>query len=73
MKAGFRGLSVEAFWIANTPALLAAIAAGSMQVVPQGRQPSGAPRPNKFKMRPRQARAANGVRIASFEWPAPTT
>ncbi|CAL8974057.1 hypothetical protein CELL_01687 [Cellulomonas sp. T2.31MG-18] len=69
MKAGFRAISVEAFWIPNTPALLAAIAAGSMQVAVQGRQASGAARRNKFKMRPRQARADSGIRVASFEWP----
>ena len=70
MKAGFRGISVESFWIPNTPALLAAIAAGSMQVAPQGRQASGAPRRDKFKMRPRRARADGGIRVANFEWPA---
>lgn len=70
MKAGFHGVSVEAFWIPNTSALLAAIAGGSMQVAPQGRQASGAPRRDKFKMRPRQARADDGIRVANFEWPA---
>lgn len=56
-KASFRPLEVEAFWIGSTPALDAAVAAGSMLVRPVGRQPpkieggSGALRADKFQMR----------------------
>lgn len=50
-KAGFTPIKVEAFWIANREALDAAVLAGAMKAVTQGRQQSGAARPDKFNMR----------------------
>lgn len=61
-KSAFVPLNVEAYWIANTAALDAAILAGALTAVPQGRQSSGASRPNKFLMR--LAPAQSILRIA---------
>lgn len=72
-KAAFDPLHVEAFWVPNTEALLAAIAAGQVRPKPQGRQApgkadtSGASRRDKFEMRMRQARA--GICVARYDWP----
>lgn len=66
VKAGFTPLHVEAFWISDTPSLLAAIAAGALKVAPQGGQPDGSPRNPKFEMRPKYARGQLDVSRAFF-------
>lgn len=72
-KSAFRPTSVEAFWVANTETLEAAVLAGQLGVKTQGRQAPrggetvGAPRPSKFEMRMVQARG--GLRIARHDWP----
>lgn len=65
-KAAFIPLTIEAFWIANTPALDAAVLAGALKPVIQGRQQSGAARPDKFSMKLIPARRS--VRIADRGW-----
>lgn len=65
-KAAFVPLVVEAYWIPNLPALDAAVLKGALKVVPQGRQPSGAARPDKFGMRLVPARPL--VRVAERAW-----
>ncbi|MGI3783218.1 MAG: hypothetical protein ACRYG2_20835 [Janthinobacterium lividum] len=63
-KAAFAPLSVEAFWVANTPALHAAITSGQLKAAGQGRQAprndgeEGAPRRPKFTMHVPRARPA---------------
>ena len=72
-KAAFDPLHVEAFWLPDTDALHAAIAAGRLHTRPQGRQAPkspgepGAARRSKFEMRMRQAR--EGIRVARYDWP----
>jgi hypothetical protein len=72
-KAAFRPTSVEAFWVADTETLDAAVLAGQLAVKTQGRQApregraEGAPRPSKFEMR--MARARDGLRVARHDWP----
>lgn len=72
-KAAFRPTSVEAFWVADTETLAAAVLAGQLRVRAQGRQAprvgetSGAPRSSKFEMRMVQARG--GLRVARHDWP----
>lgn len=74
-KAAFQPARLDAVWVASTPALDAAIAAGHLKVSVQGRQAPrppalvGAPRPNKFLLRPRTARASS-LLVASQSWPA---
>ncbi len=71
-KAAFRPTSVEAFWVADTETLEAAVLAGQLGVRAQGRQAprggetAGAPRPSKFEMRMVQAR--DGLRVARHDW-----
>lgn len=65
-KAGFIPLIVEAYWIANTPALDAAVLKGVLKAVKQGRQQSGAARPDKFNMRLVPAR--RHLRVAARSW-----
>ncbi|GAA1970775.1 hypothetical protein [Microbacterium deminutum] len=65
-KAAFVPLTIEAFWIANTPALDAAILAGALKPVVQGRQQSGARRADKFTMKLSPARRI--VRVAERAW-----
>lgn len=72
-KSAFTPLHVEAFWVANSEGLDAAILAGRLKVRPIGRQPpkeaggSGTARADKFEMRMRQAR--EGMRVARYTWP----
>lgn len=65
-KAAFEPLTVEAYWIANTPALDAAICTGALKPQQQGRQAGGAPRRDKFRMGLQPARAA--LRVAERDW-----
>ncbi|MBM7827578.1 hypothetical protein [Microbacterium aurum] len=65
-KAAFIPITIEAFWIANTPALDAAILAGALKPVIQGRQQSGASRPDKFSMKLVPARRS--VHVAGRSW-----
>jgi hypothetical protein len=71
-KAAFSPLHIEAFWLANTPALDAAIAAGQLAARPQGSQAPreegvrGADRRDKFHMHVNRAR--NGLRVARRNW-----
>lgn len=74
-KRAFTPLHVEAFWIANTPALDAAIAGGQLTVRNQGRQAprgpglTGAPRAAKLHMAVSHARTS--IRVAHHEWRKP--
>jgi len=75
-KVAFTPLHVEAFWIANTPALDAAVAAGQLMVMGRGlRQApkveggSGAMRRTKFAMHVRKAR--KGLQVAKRDWEHP--
>lgn len=65
-KSAFKPLMLEAFWIANLEALDAAVVAGAMKTVAQGRQQSGAPRQDKFNMRLVPARPI--TRVAERSW-----
>ncbi|MEV5001506.1 hypothetical protein [Nocardioides sp. LML1-1-1.1] len=71
-KSAFAPLHVEAFWIANTPSLDAATAAGWMKVAKQGRQAPksagelGADRRTKMHMNVRSARSR--LAVARREW-----
>jgi hypothetical protein len=71
-KAAFSPLHVEAFWIANTLELDAAVAAGQLTILPQGRQApradggQGAERRDKFAMHVPQAR--KGLQVARRDW-----
>jgi DNA ligase (NAD+) len=71
-KVAFTPRHVEAFWIANTPALDAAVAAGQLKVKPQGRQApkveggDGEQRGDKFAMHVPKAR--NGLQVAKRDW-----
>ncbi|MDT0234445.1 hypothetical protein [Curtobacterium sp. BRB10] len=60
-KAAFLPLAVEAYWISNTSALNAGVLSGALKAVPQGRQSSGAARPDKFHMRLEPARRIMSV------------
>lgn len=72
-KAAFRPTSAEAFWVADTQSLEAAVLAGQLGVRAQGRQApreggaGGAPRPSKFEMR--MVRARDRLRVARHDWP----
>ncbi|MBC9226971.1 hypothetical protein GL325_11585 [Aeromicrobium sp. 636] len=71
-KSAFIPLAIEAFWIADLPALNAAISAGHLAVKPQGRQApkesggSGAARADKFHMD--LGRARSDLRVAERTW-----
>lgn len=65
-KAAFAPLAVEAFWVANLNALDAAVLAGAFRVASQGRQQSGANRPDKYNMKLGSARAI--ARVAARAW-----
>lgn len=71
-KRSFTPLHVEAFWIASTLDLDAAVASGSLAVQTIGRQPprlpgeGGAPRAAKFTMNPGHAREE--LRVARRDW-----
>lgn len=71
-KAAFTPLNVEAFWIADTSALDAAVAGGQLKARPQGRQApsaeglSGADRRDKFHLD--VPRAREGLRVARRDW-----
>jgi hypothetical protein len=71
-KAFFTPLHVEAFWIANSAALDAAVASGSILVQRQGRQPprrfgeAGAQRRTKMAMQLTRARAE--LQLARRDW-----
>lgn len=71
-KAAFAPLHVEAFWIADTPSLDAATAAGWMKVAKQGRQ---APRTSgevgaerRAKMHMNVSTARSRMAVARREW-----
>jgi hypothetical protein len=74
-KAAFHPIRVEAFWIENSDALKAAVAAGQLPIRDQGAQAPnvtgvrGAPRGQKFHMNVPKAR--KGLRISEREWPGP--
>lgn len=65
-KAGFAPLIVESLWIANLESLYAAVLRGAMRVAAQGRQQSGAARPDKFNVRLTSARPM--MRVANRSW-----
>jgi hypothetical protein len=71
-KKTFEPLSIEAFWVGDTPSLDAAVAAGQLMIRAQGRQPpsaagnDGVPRKDKFHMQ--IARARRGLRIDRKQW-----
>lgn len=71
-KRAFNALHVEAFWIPDQPALLAAITAGQVRVHSQGRQAPrgpdqrGAPRRTKLAMSMHRAR--HGLLLAAHDW-----
>lgn len=71
-KAAFAPLHVEAFWIADTPSLDAAVAAGRMAVARQGRQAprvageQGAERRSKMNLKVDSAR--DEMTVARREW-----
>jgi len=72
-KAAFTPLHVEGFWIANTPALDAAVAAGQLMVMGRGLRQApkvkgsvGAKRASKFAMHVPKAR--KGLQIAKRDW-----
>lgn len=71
-KRGFTPLSIEAFWIASTPALDAAVASGNLAVRAPGRQPpkktggSGASRADKFHMSLPEAR--RDLAVSRHDW-----
>lgn len=71
-KRAFTPLSVEAFWVASTPALDAAVAAGSLAVRSSGRQPprqvggSGASRADKFHMSLVESR--RDIAVSRHDW-----
>jgi hypothetical protein len=66
-KSAFTPISVEAYWIPNLEALNAAILRGAMKIVAQGRQQSGAARPDKFSMRLVRARAVSRVAVRAWQ------
>lgn len=66
LKAGFDPVQVEAFWIADTHSLDAALTAGALRVREQGRQPDRSVRNTKIHMNAATARDALGVSKVSF-------
>jgi hypothetical protein len=72
-KAAFEPLRIDGYWLASTAALQAAITGGQLLLKPQGRQAPrhlgqpGAPRPNKFQMRPQSARRSS-LLVSTGSW-----
>jgi hypothetical protein len=62
-KAAFIPLAIEALWIPNTQALDSAVLRGALKAVAQGRQSSGATRPDKFHVRLESARPVIQVAV----------